>query len=335
MSFSIKVILLLLLIPPGLFHAQTDSGPRSIRPLAETAGSIRGHVVLPNGSPLEEAVKVNLRVLRGDQAITYTDQQGQFELNNLSAGQYTIEIEADRDGRFEFASEKVLVRRGGGPTLITIYLKEKRSEGPPRASDRTISVAMLDQKIPSAAKREFDRASRLSADGKLRESIAALRRAIAIYPDFLIAHNDLGAQLLEQGLFEEAAVELRTAIKIDPKAFNPRLNLGIVLVRQKNFQEAQEILETALSLEPASPAAHLYAGIAAVGLNQSDHGEREFKAAHDLGGAPYAVALLDLGKLYMKRGEREMALKSFESYLRESPNAPDAAQVEKLIGMLH
>jgi hypothetical protein len=29
-----------------------------------------------------------------------------------------------------------------------------------------------------------------------------------------------------------------------------------------------------------------------------------------------------------------MALKSFESYLRETPNAPDASQVEKLIGML-
>jgi tetratricopeptide (TPR) repeat protein len=279
-------------------------------------------------------VKVNLRVLRGDQAITYTDQQGQFEINNLSPGQYTVEIDADRDGRFESASEKVLVRRGGGPTLITIYLKEKRSEVLTRASDRTISVAMLDQKVPSAAKREFDKASRLSAEGKSRESIEALRRAIAIYPDFLIAHNDLGAQLLEQGQFEQAAVELRAAIKIDLTAFNPQLNLGIVLVRQKKFREAREVLDKALSLEPQSPPAHLYAGIAAVGLNEGDQGEREFKAAHDFGGATYAIALLDLGKLYMKRGAREMALKAFESYLRESPNAPDAAQVEKLIGML-
>jgi hypothetical protein len=30
-----------------------------------------------------------------------------------------------------------------------------------------------------------------------------------------------------------------------------------------------------------------------------------------------------------------MALKSFESYLRETPNAADAAQVEKLIDRLH
>jgi tetratricopeptide (TPR) repeat protein len=334
MCFNPRVILALPLIFSGFVYAQTGSSSRPGGPPTDPPGSIRGHVVLPNGSPLAESVKVNLRVLRGDQAITYTDQQGQFELNNLSAGQYTVEIDPDRLGRFEFTSEKVLVRRGGGPTLVTIYLKEKPSEGQTRASDRTISIAMLDQKVPSAAKREFDKASHLSGEGKSRESIEALRRAIAIYPDFLIAHNDLGAQLLEQGQFEEAAVELRAAIKIDPKAFNPQLNLGIVLVRQKNFQEGREVLERALWLEPASPAAHLYAGIAAVGLNQGDQGEREFKAAHDFGGAAYAIALLDLGKLYMKRGEREMALKSFESYLRESPNAADAAQVEKLIGML-
>ena len=35
-----------------------------------------------------------------------------------------------------------------------------------------------------------------------------------------------------------------------------------------------------------------------------------------------------------EKGEREMAIKSFESYLRELPNAADAAQVEKLIGRL-
>jgi tetratricopeptide (TPR) repeat protein len=333
MSFCPRVTLTLLLISTGFVYGQTVSSSRPGSPPTDPPGSIRGHVVLPNGSPLAEAVRVNLRVLRGDQAITYTDQQGQFELNNLSAGQYTVEIDADRDGRFEFTSERVLVRRGGGPTLITIYLKEKRSEQT-RASGRTISIAMLDQKVPSAARREFDKASRLSAEGNARESIEALRRAIGIYPEFLLAHNDLGAQLLEQGQFEEAAVELRAAIKIDPKAFNPQLNLGIVLVRQKNFQEAREVLEKALSLEPASPAAHLYAGIAAVALNQGERGESEFKAAHDLGGIPYAVALLDLGRLYLKRGERELALKSFESYLRESPDAADAAQVEKLIGML-
>jgi len=247
--------------------------------------------------------------------------------------QYTIEADADAQRRFEITRESVQVQRGGGPTMVTLYLKEKQGEARV-GGDKTISVGMLDQKVPSAAKKEFQKASHFTDEGNAIEAIAALRRAIVIYPDYLAAHNDLGAQLLDQGQLDEAANELRAAIKIDPKAFNPQLNLGIVLIQQNKFSEALTALDKALSIEPAAPAAHLYAGMASVKLNDTARGEKELNAAYDLGGSTYAVALLHLGKLYMKRGEREMALKSFESYLRESPNAADAAQVQKLISIL-
>jgi tetratricopeptide (TPR) repeat protein len=111
--------------------------------------------------------------------------------------------------------------------------------------------------------------------------------------------------------------------------------LGIVLIKQKKLSEALTALNRALSIEPSAPAAHLYAGMASIDLHDTVTGEKELNAAYALGGSSYAVALLHLGKLYMKKGEREMALKSFESYLRELPNAPDAAQVQQLISRLH
>ena len=264
--------------------------------------------------------------------IAYTDQEGRFELPNVSPGEYTIEAESDRERRFDTGSERVQVRRGVA-SLVTIYLKEKKTQAR-TGGDKSVSVAMLDQKVPSAAKKEFESAGRFAAEGNATESIAAFRRAIAIYPDYLMAHNDLGAQLLEQGQLDEAAAELRAAIKIDPKAANPQINLGIVLEQQNNFTESLATLDKALSLEPASPAAHLYAGMASVKLNDTSRGEKELQTAYDLGGTSYAIALLHLGKLYMKRGEREMAIKAFESYLHESPNAANAAQVEELIGKL-
>jgi tetratricopeptide (TPR) repeat protein len=295
-------------------------------------GSIHGNVLKPDGSPVTGAVKVTLKVMRGDQMIAYTDQEGRFDLPSVASGEYTIEADSDRERRFDVGSERIQVRRGAA-SLVTIYLREKKTETL-ASRDKSISVGMLEQHVPSAAKREFDRATRLSAEGNLTESIMALKRAIVIYPDYLAAHNDLGAQLLEQGELAEAASELQAALKIDPKAFNPQLNLGIVLLRQNKFSESRVALDKALSIEPAAPAAHLYAGLACGKLNDTVRGEKELNAAYDLGGSTYAVALLHLGRLYMKRGDREMARKSFESYLRETPNAPDAAQIEKLIGML-
>ena len=317
----------------GYVYSQTlpGAGSRGIAP--DRPGSIRGNVLMPDGSPVSEAVKVTVKAMRGDVAMVYTDQQGRFELSNIAPAQYTLEVDADRERRFEITREAVQVLRGGGPTMVTLYLKLKPGETRAGA-DKTISVGMLDQKVPAAAKKEFQKASRFTGEGNAIEAIAALKRAISIYPDYLAAHNDLGAQLLERGQLDEAADELRAAIKIDPKAFNPQLNLGIVLIQQNKFSEALTALNKALSIEPSAPAAHLYAGMASVDLNDTVRGEKEFNAAYDLGGNTYAVALLHLGKLYMKKGEREMALKSFESYLRELPNAADAAQVEKLIGML-
>jgi tetratricopeptide (TPR) repeat protein len=287
---------------------------------------------MPNGSPVSGAVKVMLKILRGDQVIAFTDQEGRFELNSVAPGQYTLETDSDREQRFEGGVERVQVQRGV-PTLVTIYLKEKR-ETQRLPADKSISVAMFDQKVPAAARKEFEKASRLSTEGATTESIEALRRAIAIYPDYLMAHNDLGAQLLERGSLDEAALELRAAIKIDPKASNPQINLGIVLVRLNNFSEALVTLDKALSLEPASPAAHLYAGLASVKLGDAERGAKELTAAHELGGSPYAIALFYLGQLCLQKGERELALKSFQSYLVESPNAVNATQVEKLIATL-
>ena len=323
-----KLLTLAVLASPPAIFGQGLAGLSS-----GAQASIRGTVTLPDGSRLSEAVKVTLKVLRGDQATVYTDQQGRFELRNLSAGEYTIEVEADRNSRFDIATERVTVTRSA-PTFVTIALKEKQSERR-AASDKVVSVAMFDQKVPAAAKREFEKAARLAAQGKQNESVESLRRALVIYPDYLMAHNDLGAQLLELGQLEEAKQELLTAVKIDPNAFNALLNLGIVLVRQNKFAEALPALDRALTFEPSAPAVHLYAGIACVGMNDTQRGERELNSAYDLGGAPYDVALVYLGRLYMKKGDREMALKTFQTYLRESPHGPNAVQVQKLIATLH
>lgn len=294
-------------------------------------GSITGNVVLPNGAYLNERARITLKTDRGVKSNVYTDNQGHFEFRGLTPTTYEIVVEPDGD-RFEIARARVEVFPNS-PSILNINLKEKGSGNSTNAS-RVISTGELDQAIPSQAKREFERASDASKSGRAEEAIEHLKNAIALYPSYLMAHNDLGAQLLAQGKLDEAAAEFRRAIQIDPKAFNPCLNLGIVLVQQRKFSEAAETLKTALTLQTNSPPAILYHGLALEGTNDLNGAERELKTAHDLGGPPYAVALFHLGQIYMTQGKREEARRAFESYLSEAPSGPNASQARKMIGIL-
>ncbi len=297
-------------------------------------GSIRGRVLLPNGGFVSSNVKVTLQTLRGTVAIIYTENQGQFEFEELRPGSYQIEVDPTDRQQFELSTESVQVYKGM-PSVVSLTLKEKKApERTSKAAAKTVSAIELGREIPSSARKEFEKASKASSEGKTDEAIFHLRRAIILYPNFVMAHNDLGAQLLGQGKLDEAAQELRTAIKLDGNSFNPALNLGIVLVQQHKFSEAAEILGKALSIEPRSPSARLYSGFASMALGQHEAAQKDLKAAYEFGGVQFAVANFHLGQLYWNKGEKALALKSFQFYLVDVPNAANADQVRRMIAML-
>ena len=295
-------------------------------------GSIHIKVVLPSGGPLTSAAAIRLETFRGVRQEAYTDNQGQYNFHSVAPGSYQVVVEADRTV-YELVSINVEVYPRT-PSQLTIVLKEKKAKDQLKKQLGIVTAVELDAQIPGTAKAEFERASALSKEGKSDEAIAHLRRAIEIHPGYLMAHNNLGVQLLGQGKLDEAEQALRKAIALDPKAFNPGLNLGIVLVHQQRFSEAAETLRRALALDPNSAAGKLYLGRALSGMDEFDAAEVEFKAAHTLGGVNFASALYYLGHIYLNKGQRQNALETFKLYLSEAPKSHHAAEVTKLVEML-
>ena len=316
-----------------LFHGMAMAGLVFVWAASVCAqgGTIRGRLLLPGGYTLNEATRISLETGRGVKATVFTDNQGAFIFPGLTPGSYQVIIEGDRV-RYETTTANVEVFPNA-PSLLNIVLREKKGSRT-KNNENSVSVAELDAAVPAKAKKEFEKASTAAAEGKPAQAIAHLREAIAIYPRYLMARNDLGAQLLGQGKLAEAAEELRRALEIDPKAFNPHLNLGIVLVQQKSFSEAAAILKVAVSLNASSPAARLYNGLALEGLKDLEGAERELKSAYELGGPAFATAHFHLGQIYMSRGDRPKAVAAFKTYLREAPDGPDARQSRTLLAKL-
>lgn len=300
--------------------------------LAAQGGSIRGTLILPAGNTLNESTRISLETSRGVKAVIFTDNQGRFQFLGLTPGSYRVVIEGDKL-RFETTTASTEVFPNS-PAILNIVLRERKNSNESNGKGTAISTVEFDPDIPTGAKKEFERAANASKEGKPDEAIVHLRKAIELYPRYLMAHNDLGAQLLGQGKLEEAAISLRKAVEIGPKAFNPMLNLGIVLVHQQNYSEAAQTLRGALSLEGNSPAARFYLGRALFSLEELEGAAAEFRTAHDLGGANFSLALYYLGHISMKRGERKRALEMFRRYLAETPHPMHAAEVKKLIESL-
>jgi tetratricopeptide (TPR) repeat protein len=294
-------------------------------------GSIRGHIVLPDGNFIKSNVRITLQTFRADVTTIYTDNQGQFEFPDLMPGTYQLEIEPTDREHFEPSSESVQVFKGL-PSVLSLALKPRETNTP--RSTGAVSVAELSSNIPSAARKEFEKATAAQQKGLSEEAIAHLRKAIAISPVFVMAYNDLGVQLLAQGKLDEAAEPLNKAVSLDPKAFNPALNYGIVLVYLHRFAEANESLSRALTMQSNSAAAHLYLGLAQKGMGSNEQAADQWKLAYETGGVEYAVALFYLGQNYRDQGDKSLALQYLEKYLSVVPNAANAEQARRMIAML-
>lgn len=299
-------------------------------PRGSPGGTISGRVVLPSGESLNGSVRITLSTPEDPGLLAYTDNSGNFTFTNLGEGTYTVEVLGDRR-LYEPVSEVVRLIRSSRVNLM-IYLREKAK--PRGAEGHMVSAAEFDQKIPPQARKEYEKATGLLRDGRTQAAIERLKQAVAIYPQYLMARNDLGVQFLKLNRLAEATEQFEAAIEINPKAFNPRLNLGIALVKGKKYGEAADHLDVAVSMDSSSASVHLYLGIVRVATDELAPAERELASALSIGGEEYSVAHFYLAAVYMKKGEREPAIRELSAYLNTSPNGDEAVRARQLLEKL-
>jgi Tfp pilus assembly protein PilF len=317
----------------NLAHAQRPNPTRVPTSDSTSTGSIDGRVVLPSGQPVSSRIKIILSTLNDPGVTLYTDTNGNFTFTNLRPGTYSVEASSDTNS-YEPVIEQVRLYRGMRANLV-IPLKEKPTAASQKpGAGAVVSVAELDPNIPSAAKKEYNRATNLANSGKAEEAIAAYKKALSIYPGYLVAHNDLGVQYLALKRAAEAVDEFGAAIEINPQVFNPRLNMGIALVQQERFLEAIEHLNQAVSIDSSAPAARLYLGIASAETDELEVAERELGLALSSGGSEYVIARYYLAQVHMKRGNRDQAVTELKTYLEKSPEGVYAARARQLLEKL-
>ena len=89
----------------------------------------------------------------------------------------------------------------------------------------------------------------LFLQGNAEESVAALRKAVELKPDWTVAYTNLGIALEKQGKNEEAIMAYRKAIELKLEKPFALENLAILLDAKGARKEAREYWERAEKLE--------------------------------------------------------------------------------------
>jgi len=143
------------------------------------------------------------------------------------------------------------VEPGSQDRVLTVKIRRKGEKGEPGGG--VISADSL--KIPKKAEKEYERGNKALEDKKLPEAKDHFERAVALYPQYDVAYNGLGATLLQLGDVPGGQQAFEKSIQVNDKFAGGYRNLALIAAQQKDFVKAAAYLEKSLSLEPLNPDA--------------------------------------------------------------------------------
>jgi tetratricopeptide (TPR) repeat protein len=152
----------------------------------------------------------------------------------------------------------------------------------------------------------------------LTQSIHYLEQAIAIYPDYLDAYNNLGIAYKMKGEQQKAIAVFQRNIKKDPAYAKNYYNLATAYLELKQYEQAIRYLEAYVSQVPGSASAYYLLGKAAGHLNRFDQAVSYLNQGLRLD-PNHPDILYFLGMAYGFSKEYEKADQAFKRLLQIQP----------------
>lgn len=153
-----------------------------------------------------------------------------------------------------------------------------------------------------------------------RNDIILYTRTLALAPDALLIHNNLGLAYWARGDLRAAEQEWQAVLRADPNSRVDLDYLGMLYGRQTRYGEAETLLRRALELWPNDTEAHLNLGTVYAETGHIDLAEKHFRAAAAL--APLTADPHNrLGKLYETGGRWQEAEREFRQSLACAPSS--------------
>ncbi|MDZ7964432.1 MAG: tetratricopeptide repeat protein [Nostoc sp. DedSLP03] len=145
------------------------------------------------------------------------------------------------------------------------------------------------------------------------------RQAIALQPDLVSSHTNLGEVLQQQGRFNDAIDFYKQALKIQPDYHHAYHNLGYLFQEKGRFEEAIEAYEKALSIQPDLATTYNNLGNIFREQNKFDVAIETFQQAIKIR-SDIDYIYCNLGIAFIDINKTEAAVQAFEQAVKVTPN---------------
>ncbi len=210
----------------------------------------------------------------------------------------------------------------GHKLLAKIYEKEG---GMRKAIDEYVKLVDIRR---DDFKSYFKIADLLNDLGQKNEAIQMLENLMKTKPDLYECSMLLGELLCEQERFKEAERVYQDALKYRPADFDLYYNLGIVYTMLSEFQMAKEMYERAAEINHRAYGAEYNLGQIAFIQGDLDVAEKYFKRS--LYGDLEAKSYFQLAKIYVLKGEKDMAITFLNKAIELDPDLLPVANQENV-----
>jgi tetratricopeptide (TPR) repeat protein len=317
---------------------------------AQQGNSIRGKVRDSSGNNVPRVI-VDLQTGNGGPVgQTTANNEGDFSFTGLYESSYIVLVRApDYSPASETIEFSGRASRDSPGEMRTVEITLRpRADFTPRPSPGRVAVT---QAVPTRAREAFERGMKLSREGHAPEAEAAVREAVTLFPDYFDARFWLANELIRTNRLDDAVQQLEVARRVAPTDERIYLSFGQLLMLKRNYAVAAAVFAEAARLNPTAPQPLLQRGMALVeyasiidaSASQKaaserravlDDAEKALTEALRLSGKKLPAALLQLARVYEKRGEHSRAADELEQYLRENPSAANAPAIRAAVKTL-
>lgn len=231
---------------------------------------------------------------------------------------------------FLFLSAPAQNNDGTRTSSIYIYATANAAQQGRDIPVKSATVSADELRIPAKAKSEFDKGTACIAKKEWQKAEGHLLKAVAIYPQYATAYNNLGVVYARLGDLAREREALQKAIALNDHISPALLNLARLDMKQHDYLEAEDLLTKTVALDGSDiESMFLLAGVEL----ENKHYEKAILTCRTVHTRPHPLqtSVHYIAARAMEASHRIAdAAAELHTFLQEEPTGPraDAARQE-------